>query len=71
MATISRLGRPRSNTKIARPAIKKEIANNADNGARGLYSFLSKTDDIDAMFKTPEAITIKRTANIWGKPQTI
>ena len=27
-------------------------------------NFLSKTDDIDAIFKTPEAITIKSTANI-------
>ena len=64
MATISLLGRPKSNTSITRPAIKKDIASKADKGARGLYNFLSKTDDIEAIFKTPEAITIKSTANI-------
>ena len=71
IATIRRSGLPRSRTKIASPAIKKAIANRADSGARGLYNFLSNTDDIDAIFSTPEAITIKSTANMWGRPQTI
>ena len=64
MATINLSGFPKSSTSIIKPAIRKAIANSADNGARGLYNFLSKTDDIDAIFNTPEAITINNTAKI-------
>ena len=71
IATIKRSGLPKSRTKIISPAIKKAIANNADSGARGLYSFLLNADDIEAIFKTPDAITISVTAKICGKPQTI
>ena len=71
IATIKRSGLPRSNTKIISPAIKKAIANNADKGASGLYSFLLNAEDIEAILSTPEAMTIKVTAKICGSPQTI
>tara|TARA_B100000925_G_C21954813_1_gene450663 strand:- start:971 stop:1276 length:306 start_codon:yes stop_codon:yes gene_type:complete len=71
IATINLSGLPRSSTSIANPDIKNAIANKADKGARGLYNFLSNTDDIDAIFSTPDAITINSTAKICGKPQTI
>ena len=64
IATINLSGLPRSKTNIANPDIRKAIASKADNGARGLYNFLSNTDDIDAIFGTPDAITIKSTAKI-------
>ena len=71
MATIRRSGLPRSSTKIISPAIKKAIAKSADNGASGLYSCLLNADDIEAIFKTPDAMTIRVTAKICGKPHTI
>ena len=71
IATIRRSGLPRSNTKIISPAIKKAIANSADKGASGLYSFLLNAEDIEAILSTPEAMTIKVTAKICGSPQTI
>ena len=58
IATIRRSGLPRSNIKIINPAIKKAIANSADKGASGLYSFLLNAEDIEAIFSTPEAMTI-------------
>ena len=36
MATINRFGRPRSKTRIIRPATKKANARSADRGASGL-----------------------------------
>ena len=36
------------------------MARRADNLPRGLYIFILKTDDIEAIFKTPEAAIIKR-----------
>ncbi len=64
IATISLSGLPRSNTSIIKPAIRKAIANKADNGASGLYNFLLNADDNDAMLSTPEAMTIRVTAKI-------
>ena len=64
LRTINLSGLPKSRTSTINPAMRKAIASKADNGARGLYSFLSKTEDIEAIFKTPEAITISNTANI-------
>jgi hypothetical protein len=29
------------------------------------------TDERDAAFKAPDAVTIRNTANTWGIPQTI
>ena len=51
--------------------VKKAIANSADKGASGLYSFLLNAEDIEAMLSTPEAITIKVTAKICCSPESI
>ena len=51
IATIKRSGLPRSNTNIIKPAIKKAIADSADRGASGLYSFLLNKWYIDELYE--------------------
>ena len=70
IATISRSGRPRSRTKTIKPPVNRQMAKSADSLPRGLYIFILNTDDIEAIFKTPEAAMIKKIAKTWGSPQT-
>ena len=62
IATISRSGRPRSRTKTIKPPVNRQMAKSADSLPRGLYIFILNTDDIEAIFKTPEAAMIKKIA---------
>ena len=66
IATISRSGLPRSNTKTIKPPVNRQMARRADNLPRGLYIFILKTDDIEAIFKTPEAAIIKKDCKNMG-----
>ena len=71
IATMRRSGLPRSSTKTINPPVNKLIAKSAESLPSGLYIFILKTEEIEAIFKTPDAAIIKKIANTCGKPQTI